>query len=82
MMYDIDVNGTQNVLRRGIRAGVQQVLVGARGPRTARVSGQPGPADRGRPGARGMPSYEYARDKTEIDRISQLWGRASTRTGP
>ena len=52
-MYDVDVNGTHNVLEAageaGIRAGARDDLRGG----LRRVPGQPGPDHRGAPGARG-----------------------------
>jgi UDP-glucose 4-epimerase len=71
-MYDIDVNGTQNVLDAASRAGVQQVLVASSTTAYGAWPDNPVPLTEDDP-VRGMPNYEYARDKTEIDRISQLW---------
>jgi UDP-glucose 4-epimerase len=71
-MYDIDVNGTQNVLDAASTAGVQQVLVASSTTAYGAWPDNPVPLTEDHP-VRGMPNYEYARDKTEIDRISQLW---------
>ena len=71
-MYEVDVNGTHNVLeaaaRGGHRAGARDDVGGG----LRRVPGQPGPDHRGAPGAR-RGRFSYARDKTESDRIVQLW---------
>jgi UDP-glucose 4-epimerase len=71
-MYDIDVNGTQNALDAASKAGVQQVLVASSTTAYGAWPDNPVPLTEEDP-VRGMPNYEYARDKTEIDRISQLW---------
>jgi UDP-glucose 4-epimerase len=71
-MYDIDVNGTQNVLDAASKADVAQVLVASSTTAYGAWPDNPVPLTEDDP-VRGMPNYEYARDKTEIDRISQLW---------
>jgi UDP-glucose 4-epimerase len=71
-MYDIDVNGTQNVLDAASRAGVPHVLVASSTTAYGAWPDNPVPLTEEHP-VRGMPDYEYARDKPEIDRISQLW---------
>ena len=72
-MYDVDVNGTHNVLEAaaeaGIAAGARDDLrrrptarsrtTRCRSPRTIRCAA--------------WPRFSYARDKTESDRICQLW---------
>jgi UDP-glucose 4-epimerase len=71
-MYDIDVNGTQNVLDAAAAAGVSQVLVASSTTAYGAFPDNPVPLTEEHP-VRGLPSYEYARDKTEIDRLCQLW---------
>jgi UDP-glucose 4-epimerase len=71
-MYDIDVNGTQNVLDAASGAGVEQMLVASSTTAYGAWPDNPVPLNEDSP-VRGMPDYEYARDKTEIDRMCQLW---------
>jgi UDP-glucose 4-epimerase len=71
-MYDIDVNGTQNVLDAASEAGTEQVLVASSTTAYGAWPDNPVPLTEDSP-VRGMPNYEYARDKTEIDRMCQLW---------
>ena len=71
-MYDIDVNGTQNVLDAASRAGTAHLLVASSTTAYGAWPDNPVPLTEQHP-VRGMPSYEYARDKTEIDRMCQLW---------
>jgi UDP-glucose 4-epimerase len=71
-MYDIDVNGTQSVLDAAARADVQHVLVASSTTAYGAWPDNPVPLVEEHP-VRGMPNYEYARDKTEIDRMCQLW---------
>jgi UDP-glucose 4-epimerase len=71
-MYDIDVNGTQNVLDAASHAGVEQLLVASSTTAYGAWPDNPVPLTEDSP-VRGMPNYEYARDKTEIDRMCQLW---------
>ena len=52
LMYDVDVNGTHNVLEAAAEVGIGQVLVTTSGVGLRRVPGQPGPDHRGPPGAR------------------------------
>ena len=52
LMYDVDVNGTHNVLEAAAAAGTSQVLVTSSVVGLRRVPRQPGAAHRGRPGAR------------------------------
>jgi UDP-glucose 4-epimerase len=78
-MYDIDVNGTDNVLQAASRAGTKQLLVASSTTAYGAWPDNPVPLTEDSP-VRGMPAYEYARDKTEIDRMCQLWsGRHSDR---
>ena len=72
LMHDIDVNGTQNVLEAASRSEVPHVLVASSTTAYGAWPDNPVPLTEEDP-VRGMPNYEYARDKTEIDRISQLW---------
>jgi UDP-glucose 4-epimerase len=72
VMYDIDVNGTHNVLESAAEAGTQQLLVvtsvaayGAHPDNPTRLTEE-------HP-VRGVAGFSYARDKTESDRICQLW---------
>src|SRR2546421_641353 len=71
-MYDIDVNGTQNVLEAASTAVVSQVLVASSTTAYGAFPDNPVPLTEEHP-VRGLPGYEYARDKTEIDRQAQLW---------
>jgi UDP-glucose 4-epimerase len=71
-MYDIDVNGTQNVLDAASAAGTAQLLVASSTTAYGAWPDNPVPLTEDDP-VRGMPNYEYARDKTEIDRLCQLW---------
>jgi UDP-glucose 4-epimerase len=71
-MYDIDVNGTQNVLEAAAAAGVEQLLVASSTTAYGAWPDNPVPLTEEHP-VRGLPGYEYARDKTEIDRQCQLW---------
>jgi UDP-glucose 4-epimerase len=71
-MYDIDVNGTQNVLDAAARAGTGHLLVASSTTAYGAWPDNPVPLIEQHP-VRGMPNYEYARDKTEIDRMCQLW---------
>jgi UDP-glucose 4-epimerase len=71
-MYDIDVNGTQNVLDAAAQAGTGHLLVASSTTAYGAWPDNPVPLTEQHP-VRGMPNYEYARDKTEIDRMCQLW---------
>jgi UDP-glucose 4-epimerase len=71
-MYDIDVNGTQNVLDAASAAGTPHLLVASSTTAYGAWPDNPVPLREEHP-VRGMPHYEYARDKTEIDRMCQLW---------
>ena len=81
-MYDIDVNGTANVLDAAAAAGVPHLLVASSTTAYGAWPDNPVPIPEEHP-VRGLPAYEYARDKTEIDRLCQLWAaqhRDSTMT--
>ena len=72
-MYDVDVNGTHNVLEAAGEAGTQQVLVTSSAAAYGAFPDNPVPLTEDDP-VRGVASFSYARDKTESDRICQLWG--------
>jgi UDP-glucose 4-epimerase len=72
LMYDIDVNGTENVLEAASAVGIPQLLVASSTTAYGAWPDNPVPLTEDDP-VRGMPAYEYARDKTEIDRLCQLW---------
>jgi UDP-glucose 4-epimerase len=72
LMYDIDVNGTHNVLEAAAAAGTPQVLVTSSAVAYGAFPDNPEPLTEADP-VRGVASYSYARDKTECDRLCQLW---------
>jgi UDP-glucose 4-epimerase len=72
LMYDIDVGGTQNVLDAAGDAGTQHVLVTSSATAYGAFPDNPEPIDEEHP-VRGVPDFEYARDKAEADRLCQLW---------
>ncbi|MEA2367655.1 MAG: UDP-glucose 4-epimerase [Thermoleophilaceae bacterium] len=71
-MYDIDVGGTHNVLEAASASGVGQMLVTSSATAYGAFPDNPVPIDEDWP-VRGVPDFEYARDKTESDRLCQLW---------
>jgi UDP-glucose 4-epimerase len=71
-MYEIDVGGTHNVLDACSQAGVGQVLVTSSSTAYGAFPDNPVPLTEEHP-VRGMPDFEYARDKAESDRLCQLW---------
>jgi len=71
-MYDVDVNGTHNVLDAAARTGVGQVLVTSSATAYGAFPDNPVPITEDHP-VRGVPDFEYARDKTESDRLCQMW---------
>jgi UDP-glucose 4-epimerase len=71
-MYEVDVGGTQNVLEAAEGAGVQQVLVTSSATAYGAFPDNPVPITEDHP-VRGVPDFEYARDKAECDRLCQLW---------
>ena len=71
-MYDVDVNGTHNVLEAAAAAGVGQVLVTTSAVAYGAFPDNPVPLTEDDP-VRGVARFSYARDKTESDRICQLW---------
>ena len=72
LMYDVDVNGTHNVLEAAAEAGIRQVLVTTSGVAYGAFPDNPNPITEDHP-VRGVARFSYARDKTESDRIVQLW---------
>ena len=73
LMYDIDVNGTHNVLAAASDADVDHVLVTSSTTAYGAFPDNPVPITEDWP-VRGVAAFEYARDKTESDRLCQLWG--------
>jgi UDP-glucose 4-epimerase len=71
-MYDVDVNGTHNVLEGAAAAGVQQLLVTSSTTAYGAFADNPVPLSEDDP-VRGAPDFSYARDKAESDRLCQLW---------
>jgi len=71
-MYEIDVGGTQNVLEAASAAGTEHVLVTSSATAYGAFPDNPVPLTEGHP-VRGVPDFEYARDKAESDRLCQLW---------
>jgi UDP-glucose 4-epimerase len=72
-MYDVDVNGTQNVLDAAAATGVQQLLATSSTTAYGAFPDNPVPLTEDDP-VRGAPDFSYARDKAESDRLAQLWG--------
>jgi UDP-glucose 4-epimerase len=72
LMYEVDVNGTHNVLEAAAEAGIRQVLVTTSGVAYGAFPDNPEPITEDQP-VRGVARFSYARDKTESDRIVQLW---------
>jgi UDP-glucose 4-epimerase len=73
-MYDVDVNGTQNVLDAAAGAGTGQVLVTSSSTAYGAFPDNPVPLTEDHP-VRGVAGFPYARDKTESDRLCQLWAK-------
>jgi len=71
-MYDVDVNGTHNVLEAAAEVGIRQVLVTTSAVAYGAFPDNPNPITEDHP-VRGVARFSYARDKTESDRIVQLW---------
>lgn len=71
-MYEIDVGGTQNVLEAASLAGTEHVLVTSSATAYGAFAENPVPITEEQP-VRGVPDFEYARDKAEADRLCQLW---------
>jgi UDP-glucose 4-epimerase len=72
LMYDVDVNGTHNVLEAAAAAGTGQALVTSSATAYGAFPDNPVPLTEDDP-VRGVSSFAYARDKTESDRLCQLW---------
>src|SRR5215213_6580246 len=72
LMYDIDVNGTHNVLAAAAETGIEHVLVTSSTTAYGAFPDNPVPITEEWP-VRGVAAFEYARDKTESDRLCQLW---------
>jgi UDP-glucose 4-epimerase len=70
--YDIDVAGTQNVLRAASEAGVEHVMVTTSATAYGAFPDNPVPMAEDWP-VRGVPEFPYACHKTEADRLCQLW---------
>lgn len=77
-MYEIDVNGTHNVLDAAAEAKVKHVLVASSTTAYGAFPDNPRPLTEDDP-VRGMANYAYARDKTETDRMCQLWAARHSR---
>jgi UDP-glucose 4-epimerase len=73
-MYEVDVNGTQNVLDAAAEAGTAQVLVTSSSTAYGAFPDNPVPLTEDHP-VRGVAGFPYARDKTESDRLCQLWAK-------
>ena len=71
-MYEIDVHGTATVLDAAAAAGTAHVLVTSSATAYGAFPDNPVPLTEEHP-VRGVPDFEYARDKAEIDRLCQLW---------
>jgi UDP-glucose 4-epimerase len=74
LMYEVDVNGTQNVLDAAEEAGTGQVLVTSSATAYGAFPDNPVPLTEEHP-VRGVAGFPYARDKTESDRLCQLWAK-------
>jgi UDP-glucose 4-epimerase len=72
LMYDVDVNGTRNVLEAASLAGTRRVLVASSSTAYGAFADNPEPMTEEQP-VRGVAGFSYARDKTESDRLCQLW---------
>src|SRR4051812_12176936 len=72
LMYSVDVEGTHNVLDACSSEGVGQVLVTSSSTAYGAFPDNPVPLTEEHP-VRGVAAFEYARDKTESDRLCQLW---------
>ena len=70
--YNVDVNGTHNVLEAADKVGTRHVLVTTSGVAYGAFPDNPVPLTENDP-VRGVAGFTYARDKTESDRLCQLW---------
>jgi UDP-glucose 4-epimerase len=71
-MYQVDVGGTHNMLEAATAAGTEHVLVTSSSTAYGAFPDNPVPIEEDWP-VRGVPDFEYARDKAESDRMCQLW---------
>jgi UDP-glucose 4-epimerase len=71
-MYDVDVNGTEAVLRAAADADTAQVLVTSSATAYGAFPDNPKPIAEDWP-VRGQPDFSYARHKADADRLCQLW---------
>ena len=71
-MYDVDVNGTHNVLEAAADAGTAHALVTSSVVAYGALPDNPDLLTEDDP-VRGVPTYNYALHKTESDRVCQLW---------
>lgn len=71
-MYDVDVNGTEAVLRAATEAATKHVMVTTSAVAYGAWPDNPNPIPEDWP-VRGVKDFSYARDKTEADRLCQLW---------
>lgn len=71
-MYDINVNGTFNVLAAASSQGIDRVVVVTATMAYGAWPGNPVPIDESQP-VHGHARYVYARHAAEADRIAQLW---------
>jgi UDP-glucose 4-epimerase len=71
-MYQVDVGGTHNMLEAAAAAGTEHVLVTSSSTAYGAFPDNPVPIEEDWP-VRGVPDFEYARDKAESDRMCQLW---------
>jgi len=72
LMYDVDVNGTHNVLEAAAAVGTEHVLAISSAVAYGAFPDNPVPLTEDDP-VRGVAGFSYARDKTESDRVCQLW---------
>src|SRR3954464_16080488 len=73
-MYEVDVNGTHNVLEAAAAAGTGQVLVTTSAVAYGAFPDNPVPITEEHP-VRGVADFSYARDKKESGRRVQRWAR-------
>src|SRR3954453_15225852 len=71
-MYEIDVGGTHNMLEAAAAAGTEHVMVTSSSTAYGAFPDNPVPITEDWP-VRGVPDFEYARDKAESDRMCHRW---------
>lgn len=71
-MYEVNVNGTFNVLAAASRAGIERVIVVTATMAYGPWPDNPHPITESQP-VHGHAQYVYARHAAEADRIAQLW---------